>query len=66
MINLFGHFQTILLFTHGHLATRVLTVTPPHGHGFISVTNAIEALHERGPFDFTEQPVGLSDRQQRL
>ena len=65
MINLFGHFQTILLFTHGHLATRVLTITPPHGQGFMSGTNALEALPERGLFAFTEQSVCLSDRQQR-
>ena len=44
MINLFGHFQTILLFTHGHLATHVLSITLPHGHSFMSGTNAFEAL----------------------
>ena len=66
MINLFGHFQTILLFTHGHLATHVLSITLPHGHSFMSGTNAFEALLVRGPLVFTECAAGLSDRQQRL
>ena len=63
MIDLFGHFQTILLFTHGHLAARDLSTTPSHDHSFMFGTNAFEALHGRGPHVFTELVVGLSDRQ---
>ena len=59
MINLFGHFQTILLFTHPHLAARDLPTTPSHDHSFMFGTNAFEALHGRGPHVFTELVVGL-------